>query len=202
VVQMIRSMNEMGYPTPTLDVGCFMAGKLPYDQLVQSISNGLLSVAEEDVSAAAIAIEFWAVWAHSTHGERDMPPQRLMVLLTDHVQYRMKPGLVDVLVVCGRLVTAEWCQLEAANLEALECGLRLLLAETAILPASEGAYEVVNNADDDLACQLREKSALLAVRLSDRYRKEGKPLPGIVSSWLEQAAQDRLPEVRRALWKK
>lgn len=199
--QMILSMNDMGYTAPTLEVATFMAGGLSFDHLVRSISNGLLSANEYEVSAAAHALEFWASWAWSNKGDREMPPPRLMVLLMDHVQYRMKPGLADVLAVCSRVVAAEWSCLEDVHFEALENGLRFLLVETAISPSQEGVWEIGDASHDALACKLRQRSALLAVRLSEYYSKEGKPIPEIISIWLDQAARDRLPEVRKVLWK-
>jgi hypothetical protein len=204
LMKVAADISAAGFHVPKLKVASLMTDRLEniqqHDLLVESITDELLSLDEERVSSAAYAVRLWMEWPAAEGRSGSKLPQQLLTLLVDRVRFRMKPGLDDVLSVCGRLANSENCPFGTSHLHALEDGLRFLLHETAFSIAKEPGWEPADEAHDVLMCKLREESAQLAESLARLHDKRGEPRPDIVTTWLEAAAKDPLPEVRRVLW--
>lgn len=204
LIKVAADMSAAGFHVPKLKVASFMTDRREnihqHDLLVESITDELLSLNEERVYSAAYAVSLWMEWPALQGGSGSKLPQQLLTLLVDRVRFRMKPGLDDVLSVCGRLASTENCPFGTSHLHALEDGLRFLLNETAFSGATEPGWEPADEAHDVLMCKLRVESTLLAESLARLHDKRGEPRPDIVTTWLEAAAKDPLPEVRRVLW--
>ncbi|WP_176159310.1 SIR2 family protein [Prosthecobacter debontii] len=204
LMKVAADMSAAGFQVPRLEVASFMTDRRDnmqrHDLLVALITGELLSLDEERVASAAYAVRLWMEWPEAEGGRVSNVPQQLLTLLVNRVRFRMEPGLDDVLSVCGRLAISENCPFGTSHLQALEDGLRFLLHETAFSTAKESGWEPADEEHDVLMCKLRVESALLAKSLARLHDKGGEPRPEIVTTWLDTAAKDPLPEVRRVLW--
>ncbi len=194
-------MQSMGLDSTLIAVFEMVASPTPsMNDSLPTIDRGLVSNNLGEVEAAVDALSYWLAWSFWKNRSLE-PAKRSFEIMADRVRLRVPTGLTQVMRGC-RWILHDFKELiTPVHVEALNDGLRELFNETRIDPAANHEHYSEDNAAIQGLCDLRRYSAHLAVELHRLCiaRPEFKAPDAV--KWVESLPTDRLPEVRRVLWR-
>jgi hypothetical protein len=166
----------------------------PSDSIVDTFAAALASRESESYAAALVALVYWATELPSAPRSNDtlspmLVPTEILHQLGDNVAARIEPRLVLALNSVAVIIERRPDLVDDVFKRAIHIALAHLLREAGYR-ATEDPFERI--AYDDVP-NVRRMAARVAWQLASKLN-DGSP---IVSSWIDAAKSDPLPEIRR-----
>ena len=193
--KLLEEMNGEGIDTNPSRVRLLRLQPGLAENVAVRVRRGLFGRVAGDVGLAHRAV---GMWHRDLRNGISMPPPPgdLLNTVANFVAARRLPSLYPAMLLLGDLIRKTPAELTDERLRLIVVGLERLLEE---LRLRRWGDDVLDTLPRNEIPRHRAAAAGLAASVAQALTGQGESIPSSVQAWLNAAANDPLPEVRRAL---